>query len=214
MFGFLKNLKNLLPPVGEEFYTLLDDAAVNCRDTAQLLGRICEEGVSDELLEEARRLKHESAFIDKSILRKLNKTFITPIDREDIQTLTTLLNQITRRIVKACFSLRVYQIDGASPNLKSQVSCLTEAAEQLIPVLRLIRDTSQVTEATKLNRQMKDFESRGDEIMNQTMMKLFSQKLLALDVMKSRIIHKEVESAIDQCYTVFDEVLSILLKHS
>jgi len=210
MFGFLKKL---LPPAGEEFYTLLDDAAVNCKDTANLLCRICDDGVSDALLEEARRLKHESAYIDKAILRKLNHTFITPIDREDIQTLTTLLNQITRRIVKACFSLRVYQIDSATPNLKSQVSCLMEAADTLIPVLRLIRNTSQIEEATRLNRLMKEFESLGDDIMNQTMMKLFSQKLLALDVMKSRIIHKEVESALDQCYTVSDEVLSILLKH-
>jgi len=211
MFGFLKKL---LPPANEEFYTLLDEAAVNCKDTAQLLCRICDEGVSDALLEEARRLKHESAHIDKAILRKLNDTFITPIDREDIQTLTTLLNQITRRIVKACFNLQVYQIDSATPNLKLQVSCLTEAADQLIPVIRLIRNTSQVEEATRLNRQMKELESKGDDIMNRTMTKLFSQKLLALDVMKSRIIHKEVESALDQCYTVSDEVLSILLKHS
>lgn len=210
MFGFLKKL---LPPANEGFYALLDEAAVNCRDTAHLLCRICDEGVSNALLEEARRLKHESADIDKAILRKLNDSFITPIDREDIQTLTTLLNQITRRIVKACFNLQVYQMDGATPNLKSQVSCLREAADQLIPVIRLIRDTSQITEATRLNHLMKELESKGDDIMNQTMTKLFSQPLLTLDVMKSRIIHKEVESALDQCYTVSDEVLSILLKH-
>jgi len=211
MFGFLKKL---LPPANEGFYTLLDDAAVNCKDTAHLLSRICEEGVNAALLEEARRLKHESADIDKAILRLLNETFITPIDREDIQTLTTLLNQITRRIVKACFNLQVYQMDSASPNLKSQVSCLTEAADHLIPILGLIRNTSQVEEATRLNRLLKELETRGDDIMNHTMTKLFSQGLLPLEVMKSRIIHKEVESALDQCYTVSDEVLSILLKHS
>ena len=211
MFGFLKKL---LPPANEGFYALLDDAAVNCKETSQLLCRICEEGVSDTLLEEARRLKHESADIDKAILHKLNETFITPIDREDIQTLTTLLNQITRRIVKACFNLQVYQIDSAMPNLKSQVSCLMEAVDQLIPVIRLIRDTSQVAEATRLNRLMKELETQGDEIMNHTMTNLFSsQRLFPLEVMKSRIIHKEVESALDQCYTVSDEVLSILLKH-
>jgi len=211
MFGFLKKL---LPPANEEFYTLFEDAATNCRETARLFCRTCEEGVSNVTLEKARHLKHESNDIVKSIIRKLNHTFITPIDREDIQSLANLLNKITRRIVKACFNLHVYRIQSATQSLESQVDSLMKAAEQLLPVIQLIRNTSQVEKATKLNNQMKEIESKGDDIINEAMAKLFSQPLLPLEVMKYREIHKDIESALDLCYVVSDEVLNILLKHS
>jgi len=211
MFSFLKKL---LPPVNDEFYTLFEDAADNCKKMAQLFCRISEEGVNNAMLEEARKLKHESGFIVKSILRKLNKTFITPIDREDIQSLANLLNRITRRIVKASFNLHIYQIRSSTPNLKMQVDSLMKAVDILVPVIQLIRNVSQVKEATRLNNLMKKIESEGDDIMNQTMAKLFSQGLMPLEVMKYREIHKDIESALDLCYEVSDEVLNILLKHN
>ena len=211
MFGFLKKL---LPPANEEFFALFEEAASNCTETAKLFCRVSEEGVNDAVLEEARLLKQTSNAIAKSTLRKLNSTFITPIDREDIQSLANLLNKITKRIVRACFNLHIYQIDGKTPNLELQVANLMEAVNELVPIVRLIRHTSHVDEATNLNSRMKEIESKGDEILNQTMAKLFSQALLPLDVMKYREIHKDIESALNCCYDVSDEVLGVVLKYS
>jgi len=210
----LSFLKKLLPPANDEFFTLFEDAADNCKKTAQLFYRITEEGVNSATLEEVRKLKHESSFIVRSLLRKLNKTFITPIDREDIQSLSNLLNKITRRIVKASFNLHIYQVKSSTPNLKSQVDILVKATDELVPIIQLIRNISKIKEATILNNRMKAIESEGDDIMNQAMAKLFSQPLLALEVMKYREIHKDIESALDLCYDVSNEVLNILLKHS
>ena len=211
MFNFLKKL---LPPANEEFFTLFEDAANNCKETAQLFCRVSEEGVDNAMLEEARRLKHQSSSIAKSILRKLNSTFITPIDREDIQSLANLLNKITKRIVRACFHLQIFQIEGPILSIQSQVANLRDAVDELVPVVQLIRNTSQVEEATTHNNRMKEIESKGDEIMNQAMTKLFSQGLLPLEVMKFSEIHKDIESALNICYDVSDEVLSVVLKHS
>jgi uncharacterized protein Yka (UPF0111/DUF47 family) len=61
---------------------------------------------------------------------------------------------------------------------------------------------------------MKEIESKGDEILNQTVEKLFSGALQPLDVIKYREIYKDIESALNLCYDVSDEVLSIVLKHS
>ena len=211
MFGFIKKL---LPPANEEFFTLFEDAANNCTETAKLFCRACNEGINDATLEEVRDLKHQSNTIAKSAFHKLNSTFITPIDREDIQCLTNLLNRITRKIVRVCFKMHIYQIERNTPNLELQVANLMEATNELVPIIRLIRDTSQVEEATTLNIRMKDIESKGDEILNQTLTKLFSYTLLPLDVMKFSEIHKEIESVLDSCYEVSDEVLSVVLKHS
>lgn len=211
MFGFLKKL---LPPANEEYFTLFEDAASNCVETAQLFHTISESRVSAATLEEARRLKQKSNATAKSILRKLNSTFITPIDREEIQSLANLLNKITKRIVRVCFNLRIYQVSSISPEMKMQVANLTEAANELLPIIRLIRNTAQVNEATQHNSLMKEIESKGDEILNQTMEKLFSGTLQPLDVIKYREIHKDIEGVLNLCYDVSDEVLSIVLKHS
>ena len=211
MFDFLRKL---LPPANEEFFTLFEDAADNCTETAKLFCRISDEGINDAVLEEARLLKQKSNLIAKAILRKLNTTFITPIDREDIQNLANLLNKITKRIVRACFNLHIYQVDSPTPNIKLQVANLMEAVNELVPIIRLIRNTSQVEEATTHNNRMKEIESKGDEILNQTMAKLFTQTLLPLDVLKYREIHKDIESALNFCYDVSDEVLGVVLKHS
>jgi uncharacterized protein Yka (UPF0111/DUF47 family) len=183
-------------------------------EAAQLFHKISEEGVSSVALEEARHLKQNSNAAAKSILRKLNSTFITPIDREEIQSLANLLNKITKRIVRVCFNLRIYQVESISPEMKLQVTNLKEAANELLPIIRLIRNTSQVNEATRHNSRMKEIESKGDEILNQTMEKLFSGTLQPLDVIKYREIHKDIESALNLCYDVSDEVLSVVLKHS
>ena len=211
MFGFLKKL---LPPANEEFFTLFEEAANNCTETAKLFCRVSEEGINDTALEEAKLLKQQSNATAKSTLRKLNSTFITPIDREDIQSLANLLNKITKRSVRACLNLRVYQVESTTPHIKLQVANLMEAVNELVPIVRLIRNTSLVEEATVLNNRMKEIESKGDEILNQTMAKLFSQSLPPLDVMKYREIHKDIESALNCCYDVSDEVLSVVLKHS
>jgi len=211
MFGFLKKI---LPPANEEFFVLFEEAAANCTETAKLFCRVSEAGISDAVLEEARHLKKQSNEIAKTAFRKLNSTFITPIDREDIQSLVNLLNKITKRIVRACSNLRIYQVESTTPEIKSQAANLKEAVDELVPIIRLIRNTSQVDNATALNSRMKDIESRGDEILNQTMAKLFSNTSSPLDVMKYREIHKDIESALNFCYDVSDEVLSVVLKYS
>jgi len=207
-------LRKLLPPANDEFFKFFEEAANNCTETAQLFYRVSEKGLDAVALEEARRLKQDSNSIAKTILRKLNGTFITPIDREDIQSLANLLNKITKRIVRACSNLNTYQVEATTPMIKLQVANLMEAVNELVPIIRLIRNTSQVEEATAHNNRMKEIESKGDEILNQTMAQLFSQSLLPLDVMKYREIHKDIESALNCCYDVSDEVLSVVLKNS
>ena len=211
MFGFLRKL---LPPVSEEFFVLFEDAASNCTETAKLFYRVSEDGINDAVLREARLLKQKSNAIAKATVRKLNSTFITPIDREDIQSLANLLNKITKRIVRACLNLNIYQVESTTPHIKIQIANLKEAADELVPIIQLIRHTSHVEEASTLNSRMKEIESKGDEILNQTMAKLFSQTLQPLDVIKYSEIHKDIESALNCCYDVSDEVLSIVLKHS
>jgi uncharacterized protein Yka (UPF0111/DUF47 family) len=211
MFGFFKKL---FPAPSVEFFTLFEDAAKNCAETARLFQRINDEGLNEELLEEARKLKHESSAVTEAILHQLNNTFITPIDREDIQNLANLLNRITRKIVKACFNMRSYRVETATDNMQEQDNLLAEATMKLLPLVSLIRNVSQTGQAMKLHSEMQELETQGDMLMDRTLENLFSGNLKALEVLKYREIHKGIEGALDLCYHVSSEILSIMLKHS
>lgn len=206
-------LNKILPPEEKIFYTYFEESSKICRETAELFYNIIHNNLSEEALIEARRLKHESNYVTKQTLVKLNGTFITPIDREDIQRLITVLNKITKKIVKACFNLKVYRLNEYNDCMLKQSETLMKAADELIIIVRLIKDIKKIKEITECNQRMKEIETKGDEIHNMAMDKLFSGEYDSLSVIKLRDIYKDIESALDACYTVSDTILNVVLKH-
>ena len=206
-------LDKLLPPEEKVFYTYFEENAKICKQAAKLFHEIIYSSVNDDHLVEARKLKHASNDISKETLIKLNTTFITPIDREDIQLVNTLLNKITKKIIKACFNLRVYRFTEHTQNMKDQAETLVLAADELDIVVSHLRKFTEIKDVTLSNQRMREIESRGDEILHKAMDELFSGKYDALTVIKLRDIHNDIEKSLDICFDVSDEVLNIVLKH-
>ena len=213
----LNFLKKLFVPADDVFYVLFEEAADNCKKIVQELCDIVKEDcvrITSPMLARVRELKHSGNNINKQIILKLNETFITPIDREDIQSLSSSLNKISRKIVKAIFNLHIYRIENSTTNLINQTEILRKAIDELVSIIKLIRNTSKLEEATRLNNLVKEMESEGDDVMNSTIAQLFSHQLEPVEVMKYREVHKDIENALDLCYSASDEVLNILLKHN
>ena len=90
--------EKLLPPENKVFYDSFEDAAKVCNDMALIFSEALAHGMTEELVVKARILKHRGSGIERETINKLNNTFVTPIDREDIQALATMLNKITKNI--------------------------------------------------------------------------------------------------------------------
>ena len=120
-------LSYILPPEEKVFYALFEDSAKVCEDAARLFNAIMTDGLVEKHIIEAKGLKHKSNDLAKETLTQLNNTFVTPIDREDIQSIATHLNKITKKIVKACMNLRVYRLERYTGNMKSQGETLVKA---------------------------------------------------------------------------------------
>ena len=206
-------LEKILPPEDKVFYACFEESANVSRDAAILFNTIMHEGFSEDKLIDAKRLKHKSNDIAKETLCQLNSTFITPIDREDIQHVTALLNKITKKIVKACVNLRVYKLEVHNDNMKKQAETLVKAAEELIYIVAHLKKISQTKEITESHNRMKEIETHGDEILHVAMDELFSGQYDALTVIKLRDIYKDIENALDTCFSVSDTVVHIVLKH-
>ena len=147
-------------------------------------------------------------------MKLLNKSFITPIEREDIQTIAVQLNKINKKIAKACLNLEVYMINVYTNEMKEQAEVLLKAVNKLSELAQEFKKVSDTEKITKINIEMKEIESIGDEIHRRAIHDLFSGKYDALDVIKFRDIYKEIENALDACYFVTDTILNVVLKQS
>lgn len=209
----LSFLKKILPPEQNTFYTLFEENAGICNEISKLFHEIVNNGTNEERLIRAKVLKHKSRAIVKQTLNLLNTTFVTPIDREEIQQVSNLLNRITRKIAKASLNLEIYRLEAYTDCMKEQAATLLLATEELKHNISLLRNVSAVKEFTNCNDKIKEIETKGDEILHTAMEEIFSGKYDALTVIKLKELYKNIETAMDACFDVSDLVLNISLKH-
>ncbi len=207
-------LAYLLPPEDKIFYSLFEQSTEVCKNAACLFNDIMTTGMNEEHVILAKQYKHRSNELIKETLTVLNHTFVTPIDREDIQHIASLLNKITKKIIKACLNLKVYRLESYTDNMKAQGTTLVKASEELIFIIDKFKKVSSIKEITESNLRMKDIETHGDEIWHNAVDNLFSGQYDALNVIKLRDIHKDIENALDTYFSVSDTVVNIVLKQS
>jgi len=209
-----KLLQKLLPPKQGIFLDFFDASAKNCQDAAELFSKICESGINDDFIEQTKKLKHENAHISEETLQTLRRTFITPIDREDIQSLDYLMHKVSKKIIRACTYMRVYRISSATENMKRQSQTILKATQEMAHIIKILRTLGHLKEAAASKQRMKEIESLGDTIFHDALDNLFSGKFDTMDIIKLRDIHRNLEEALDYCYDVADEVLGVVLKHN
>ena len=203
-----------MPPEDKMFFTYFQYSAEICQKTARLYDKIMHDKLTDEYKEKALKYKKKGKLSYKAVLKQLNKSFITPIEREDIQTIAVQLNKITKKIVKACLNLEVYRLNDYTDEMKEQALTLVQATDKLAEIVKLFKKVSDVEKITKLNIEMKEIEAHGDEIHRRAMGNLFSGRYEALEVIKLRDMYKEIENAFDACFYVTDTILNVVLKQS
>lgn len=207
-------LEKLLPPKNTVFYDCFEDAAANCKEVAELFNEALTHGMTEEKIIKARSLKHRGSRLERETIAKLNSTFITPIDREDIQILANRLNKITKKIVQAFMNINIYRLTTHTEEILQQSRTILTATDELIRSVSLLKTISKTKEITASYESMKEIETMGDDILYRAMDRLFSGEFEAIEVIKLRDIYKLLESAMDQCFSVSDTILNIALKNN
>ena len=202
----------IMPPEDKMFFTFFQDSAEICKESAKLYNEVLQTKLTDEKKEKALKYRKKGKLSYKLVLKQLNKSFITPIEREDIQYIAVQLNRINKKIVKACLNLEVYHLTEYTEEMIEQALTLVNATEQLGEIIKKFKKVSDVDDITKSNIAMKELETHGDEIHLKAMSELFSGKFDTLDVIKLRDMYKEIENALDACFNVSDTILSVVLK--
>lgn len=164
-------------------------------------------------VEAIKKVEDQGDQITHDIVKLLNMTFVTPLDREDIMTMASRLDDVIDRIDAAAARLLLFRITSPTEKSRelSRVLCLT--CEQVMEAMVHFhkRRFSEVAEScVEINR----LENEGDETLRQALEDLFSGGHDALEVMKWKEIYETLEEAIDRCEDVSDVLSTVSLKNA
>jgi predicted phosphate transport protein (TIGR00153 family) len=168
----------------------------------------------DDLDRKAGRVldtEHEGDEITHEIIRRLNTTFVTPFDREDIHALASNLDDVLDHIEAAAEYLQLYRIDAPLPQMTSQANTLALAAAKTAEAMPRLRKMKGLEDYwVEINR----LENEGDRSYRRTIAELFSGDYKAMDVLKFKGIIEEIEAGLDRLEDVANTIETISLKHS
>ena len=199
-------------PVDTSFYDLFAQSAQHLVEGAALLAEMLAEGSDREAV--AQRMRDAEHAADEStheIIRRVNKTFVTPFDREDIYSLASGLDDVMDFMEEAVDLVVLYGVDQLPSELAEQVEVLQRCADltaEAMPRLQTMKDLEEYW--IEVNR----LENAGDKSYRRILANLFSGKYEALEVLKLKDIVDSLEAAVDAFETVANIVEQIAVKES
>lgn len=201
-----------LVPRDEGFYELFQRAARNNQKAAELIRELFTNySERESIRERIRQVEHDGDEITHQTMRRINTTFVTPFDREDIYRLASNLDDVLDHIDAAADFVVLHNISEPLPELTKQADVLvrtTETANEAVSRLQSFKDLEQYW--VEINR----LENEGDQIYRRTVARLFSGEFRAMDAFKHKDVIEELEEAIDSLEDVANVIESIVLKHS
>jgi hypothetical protein len=199
-------------PVDATFYDLFTQLAERLVEGAGLLNAVFTEGAERATLaERMREEEHRADEATHDIIRRVNKTFITPFDREDIYSLASALDDVMDFMEEAVDLVLLYDITHLPAEVAEQVEVIQRCAEltaESMPRLKTMKGLDDYW--IEINR----LENQGDKGYRKLLAKLFSGEFEALEVLKLKDVVDSLESAIDAFETVANVVEQISVKES
>ena len=168
--------------------------------------------LDDERAVRIKQLEHQGDQIAHETFDLLNRTWITPIDREDIHVLVRNLDDVLDYIDAAAARIVLYRIASTTPELKKITSIIVQSAEAIQKAMALLSDlkhSKQILEAcVEINR----LENEADTVAQIAIGRLFAEAKDPIEVMKWKEIYDFVEGATDRCEDVANTLEAIVIK--
>lgn len=162
-------------------------------------------------LETLKQLRREGGDKAHEMTTTLSRSFVTPIDREDLHLLSSSLDRVLGYISGTADKMVLYRITAPNQWILQQADTLKRITAVLVAGFQGL---SKFADITPLWQQVKDLEREGDRLVAEAIADLFDGEHAVLQVIKWKEIHEDVEEAIDRCEDVFDVLETVLVKHA
>jgi predicted phosphate transport protein (TIGR00153 family) len=155
-------------------------------------------------------VEHEGDQITHAIVTRLNTTFVTPLDREDIHRLASRLDDVLDFIDEAAASLLVYRVTAPTSECRAMADVVVDTVAVTAQAVRCLRrlDPSFSRHKVEVHRH----ENRADELLHRSIAALFDEQVDPVEVLKWKDIYTALESVTDRCDDVANVIESIMLK--
>jgi predicted phosphate transport protein (TIGR00153 family) len=201
-----------LVPQRREFYDLYNQAATNNVQIARLLVRLLDDFPNDRdtLARDIKDAEHHGDRLTHDVVDLLNRTFVTPFDRDDMYRLAGALDDICDHIDEAAGNILGYGVTKIRDNAHRQAAVIERAATKL-------RDAVGKLEGFKDSKreliELRELEDEGDTLNREGIAQLFASNEDPVSIIRWKDIHEQLEEAVDACENAADVLEAILVKN-
>ena len=200
-----------LTPQKREFFQLFTQASLNAREIARALVELLEAwpDTRGKLLD-IRELEHEGDRLTHEVIDLLNRTFVTPLDRDDMYRLATVIDDVCDHVDEAADNIDAYEVREVPLKAQQQAEVIYRAASRLHEAVELLegfRDSKRQLVA------LRELEDEGDRLSREAIADLFRSGADPLTIIRWKDIHEQLEEAVDACENAADVLEAILVKN-
>jgi hypothetical protein len=201
-----------LVPQKREFFDLFNRGAGNTVAIAEALIDLLEHFPerAEERMRDIKELEHEGDRLTHEIVDLLNRTFVTPFDRDDIYRLSTALDDICDHVDDAAEMVVGYGVRDVRPDAVEQARVIQRSATKLSEAIARLEGFK---DSRRQLNELRDLEEEGDRIARRAISELFSGGVDAITLVRWKDIHEQLEEAVDACENAADVLEAILVKN-
>lgn len=201
-----------LIPRDEQFFDLFNQLAEHLKTAAALLDRLfAEPHNTAELVRQIKDIEHQADVLTLSINTRIDKSFITPIDREDIHQLASRLDDVIDRLDGTARRVVMLHINEVREPAKQMAHVIVRAADHIATAVMAIKTPAQVSAQAA---EIKKLEEEGDAIYHDAVGALFAGTPDPIEVIRWKEVYETLEIAIDLCMGVANAAQSISIKNA
>lgn len=203
-----------LIPREERFFDLLDEHAVRILEGVKLFQSMLLDWSLDHIsITRLKNLEHEADMTTHEIINMLNRTFVTPIDREDIHLLAKQLDDVLDITFKVAVRLQLFRVRKITAELISLTEVLKEAAEVVVKAIESIRHLDRPQRVLDYCIDINRLENQGDLLSEQAILNLFQNPTEPLEVIKWKELYDSIEDGIDKCEDIANTLEGVVVKY-
>ncbi len=203
-----------LMPRETVFFDLFEQAAANVHQGAEALAALMHDFT--DVQQKAKRIKeleHAGDNLTHQIFEHLNKTFITPLDREDIHNIASRLDDVIDLIDTAVNRMLLYKIPAPTDDARGLADCLVQATQAVGDAIGKLRNLKDADAVLKLCVVIHTHENTGDRLVQHALAALFESHS-PVDIIKWKDIYQDLETATDRCEDVANALEAVVLKNA
>ena len=201
-----------LIPRDEQFFPMFGELAQKLAAATELLEQLfADPGRLQEMVQKIKDLEHEADVLTHDLIVRIDKSFVTPIDREDIHLLASRLDDVIDVVDGVARRAQMFRLREFRPQAAQLANVLRRGAETLAESVQNLKKPKLILQRSG---ELKKLEEEGDTIYHAAVGSLFDDGADALEVIKWKELFDKLEDAVDLCDDVWNVVESIALKNS